>query len=443
MRKIFGTDGARGIANKEITVELAVKIGRAVSEYFRGDGPVLIGEDTRISSSMLRSAVAAGIASSGLDVIVAGVIPTPAISLLVHLGDFSAGVVISASHNPIGYNGIKVFAHNGFKLEDEVEEEIEQLLNKININTLPEGSFIGKIMEDLNLRESYISYLVERFTLNLSNVKIAVDTAFGATHFTTPETLRRLGAELITSGTEPDGSRINVNCGSTNPHVISELTKGSKSHIGISHDGDGDRVIFADSHGNVVDGDETMLIIGKWLHKKDKLKNNTVVGTVMTNLGIERVFIESGIKFLRTPVGDRYVLREMLKSGAVIGGEQSGHIIFLDESSTGDGLITALMLLTVMNDEGKPLSELRKGIVHFPQLLINVRVKDKSMAYDKRFKDFVESEAKALGNKGRIVVRPSGTEPLIRIMVEGEDEGEVKNMSARIKEFLEGLKCVE
>ena len=443
MRKIFGTDGARGIANKEITVELAVKIGRAVSEYFKGDGPVLIGEDSRVSSPMLRGAVAAGIASNGVDVITAGVIPTPAVSLLTRLGNFCAGVVISASHNPIEYNGIKVFAHNGFKLEDEIEEEIEHLLDKVDLTNLPQGSLIGKVVEDTKLRESYVNRLVDRFSLNLTGVKIAVDTAFGATYFTTPETLRRLGAELVTFGAEPDGSRINVNCGSTNPHIISELTESSKSDIGISHDGDGDRVIFSDSRGSIVDGDETMLIIGKWLHKKGKLKNNIVVGTVMSNMGIERAFVKNGIRFLRTSVGDRYVLSEMIKREATIGGEQSGHIIFLDESSTGDGLITALMLLRVLIDEGKPLSELRKGIVHFPQLLTNVKVKDKNIAQDKRFKDFVESEIKLLGNKGRIVVRPSGTEPLIRIMVEGENEGEIKNISVRIKEFLEGLKCVE
>jgi phosphoglucosamine mutase len=443
MRKIFGTDGARGIANKEITVELAVKIGRAVSEYFRGDGPVLIGEDTRLSSPMLRNAIAAGIASSGLDVVAAGVIPTPAVSLLTRLGDFCAGVVISASHNPIEYNGIKVFSHNGFKLEDEVEEEIEKLLDSINLKNLPEGTHIGKIMEDFDLRESYINYLVERFALNLSGVKISVDTAFGATHFTTPETLRRFGSELVTSGTEPDGNRINVHCGSTNPQIISELTKGSKSRIGISHDGDGDRVIFSDSDGNVVDGDETMLIIGRWLHKKGKLKNKVVVGTVMTNMGIERAFADSGIKLLRTPVGDRYVLHEMLNSHAVIGGEQSGHIIFLDESTTGDGLITSLILLQVMIDENMPLSELRKGIVHFPQILTNVKVKDRGIAENRKFKEFVENEKKALGNRGRIVIRPSGTEPLIRIMVEGEDDYEIRNISAKIKEFLEGLKCAE
>jgi len=443
VRKIFGTDGARGVANKEITVELAVKIGRAVSQYFRGDGPVLIGEDTRVSSPMLRNAVAAGIASNGVDIITAGIIPTPAVSLLTRLGNFCAGVVISASHNPIEYNGIKVFAHNGFKLEDEVEEEIEHLLDKINMTTLPKGIQIGKITEDTNLRESYVNHLVKSFPLSLAGLKIAVDAAFGATHFTTIETLKRLGGDLITYGTEPDGSRINVNCGSTNPHIISELTKASRSVIGVSHDGDGDRVIFADSEGNIVDGDETMLIIGKWLHKKGKLKNNTVIGTIMSNIGIERAFIENGIRFLRTSVGDRYVLSEMIKSGAIIGGEQSGHIIFLEESSTGDGLITALMLLTVMNDEGKPLSELRKGIVHFPQILTNVRVKDKNIADKEEFKDFVASESKLLGDKGRIFVRPSGTEPLIRIMVEGEDENEIKNISLKIKQFLEGLKCVE
>jgi phosphoglucosamine mutase len=437
MRKIFGTDGARGIANKEITPELAVKIGIVAGTLFKGDGPCLVGEDTRISSPMIRSAVAAGLASAGLDVEVAGILPTPAVSLLTRIMGYSCGVVVSASHNPIEYNGIKIFDKNGFKLEDNVEEHIEELMSSINYQTLPQGKLVGKIRYEISLVEMYIAHLTKRFPINLNGLKIAVDTAYGATYYTTPETLKRLGAHLVLFGTDPDGSKINVDCGSTHPYVISNLVKENKAHIGISHDGDGDRVMFADENGEVVDGDETMVIISRWLKKQNRLKNDTIVGTVMTNNGIEEALQNDEIKFLRTLVGDRYVLKEMQKSGSVLGGEQSGHIIFLEESATGDGLITALALLTVMLSENKPLSELKKGIVHYPQTLVNVRVSDKNIIERQDFKELLKAKETQLKGCGRILVRPSGTEPLIRIMVEGEDESEIKYIANELKQFLE------
>ncbi len=432
MRKIFGTDGARGVANKDITVELASRIGIATGIMFHGDGPVLLGEDTRISSPMLRSAVAAGVAASGLNAVVAGIIPTPAVSMLTRLKGYSCGIVISASHNPIEYNGIKIFDKDGYKLEDNVEERIEELMDSIKNDSLPQGEGIGNVVYEPNLGEIYIEHLIKRFPLDLSQMKIAIDSAFGGTYRTTPETLKRLGADLVISGGEPDGRRVNVDCGSTHPSLISKLTKESCALLGVSHDGDGDRVVFSDENGEIVDGDETMVIIGRWLKKRNVLKNDIVVGTVMTNKGIEDALEKEGIRFLRTSVGDRYVLKEMKKSGAVLGGEQSGHIIFLEESATGDGLITTLTLLTVMLVEGKPLSELKKGITHYPQMLFNVKVLDKRIVHNDAFKSFVNAKESELGDRGRILVRPSGTEPLIRIMVEGIDEAEIKKIAEEV-----------
>ncbi len=436
MRKIFGTDGARGIANIELTPDLAMRIGVALGYKIGSAGNVLIGEDTRVSSPMLRCAVASGLASAGVNVSLAFVLPTPAISLLTREKQFSAGVVVSASHNPIEFNGIKIFGNSGLKLEDSEEEEIERLIELEDRKWLA-SRHIGRIESEEHLKEYYIDRILQWFPLDLSSFKVAVDSAFGATYYTTPETLTRLKATVFASGNSPDGERINVHCGSTHPQVITELVKKSHVNIGISHDGDGDRVIFCDENANVVDGDETMLIIGKHLKAKGKLRNDTVVGTVMTNMGVEKGFTEAGIRFLRTKVGDRYVVSEMIRSGAVLGGEQSGHIIYMERSCTGDGLITALLLLQVMFEENKPLSELRKGIERFPQILVNVRVKDKSVANNEGFVDLVKKEEEALKGRGRILVRPSGTEPLIRIMVEGENEVEINRVAERLKEYLE------
>ncbi len=437
MRKIFGTDGARGIANKELTVEVAVKIGRAVASVFKEKSAILIGEDTRISSPMLRNAVSAGVASAGSNVVIAGIIPTPAVSLLTFEKGFDAGIMISASHNPVEYNGIKPFDRFGFKLSDETEIQIEKLVEDLH-KDLPNGDEVGKIYRDDSLADFYIEHLVNRFPMDLSKLKIAVDTAFGATYRTTPETLQKLNARLFLFGAEPDGSRINVNCGSTHIETIKKFALERGADIGIAHDGDGDRVLFVDEKGKTVDGDETMLIIAKYLKSKGKLKNNTVVGTVMSNMGVVKAFEENGIKFVRAPVGDRYVLREMRRYDAVIGGEQSGHVIFLEESKTGDGLITALMLLRVLSDTGLPLSKLHEGIEHYPQILENVRVKDKTIIQKDVIKEFIENEAKKLGDRGRILVRASGTEPLIRIMVEGIDPDEIRRVALRIREKIEG-----
>ncbi|BAL80705.1 phosphoglucosamine mutase [Caldisericum exile] len=434
MRKIFGTDGARGIANIEITPEVALRIGTSIGKLFYGNGPILIGEDTRLSSEMLRLALATGIISASTDVTVGFVMPTPAVSLLTRImKNFSAGCVISASHNPIEFNGIKIFDKNGFKLSDEVEEHIEKLMES-NIERSPVN--IGRVFFDENIRDFYVDYIAGRFPFNLSNLKIALDLANGGTYYTTPRTLQKLGAQIIPINDKPDGHRINVECGSTHPQVIAKHTINSGAHIGISHDGDGDRVILSDETGRIVDGDEMMVILGRHFKKKGLLKNNTIVGTVMTNLAIEKTLKSEGINFVRAPVGDRYVLQEMLKTGAILGGEQSGHIINLIESVTGDGLITALSVIGVMIEEEKPLSKLVEGLERLPQILVNANVKDKNIVNDEKFKQFVSEMEKELKN-GRVLIRPSGTEPVIRIMVEGDNEIKIKDIANRIKEYLE------
>jgi len=434
MRKIFGTDGARGIANVEITPEVSLRIGVAIGKIFYGNGPILIGEDTRLSSEMIRLALATGIISASTDVTIGFVMPTPAVSLLLRImKNFSAGAVISASHNPIEFNGIKIFNKDGFKLSDEKEEEIESLIDK-DIERSPVN--IGKVFYDESIRDFYIDYISKRFPLNLSQVKIALDLAHGATYYTTPQTLKKLNGELFPINDTPDGHRINVECGSTHPQVISKHTLKVGAHIGISHDGDGDRVILSDENGRIVDGDDIMVILGRHFKKKGLLKNNTIVGTVMTNLAIENALKKEGINFVRAPVGDRYVLKNMLEYGAILGGEQSGHIINLLESVTGDGLITALSVLEVMIEEQKPLSKLVEGLERFPQTLVNAKVKDKNVVNDEKFKKFVSEVEKEL-KSGRILIRPSGTEPVIRIMVEGDNEIKIKDLANKIKEFLE------
>ncbi|MEF3244566.1 MAG: phosphoglucosamine mutase [Caldisericaceae bacterium] len=434
MRKLFGTDGIRGIANKEILPETALKVGIALGKTFEGNGPILIGEDTRISSELLRLALATGIISIATSVTIGFVLPTPAVSLIVRLTkNYSAGVVVSASHNPIEFNGIKVFDKEGFKLEDEKEEKIEELMKK-NVERSPVN--IGKIIYNSNLKDFYVDYLTKRFSLKLDNLKVAIDTAFGATYATTPEALKKLSAKTFTINDTPDGNRINVNCGATYPQVISDFVKKVGADVGISHDGDGDRLIMSDEQGRIVDGDDIMVILGRSFKKKGLLKNNTIVGTVMTNMAIEKALKSLGINFIRANVGDRYVLQEMLKSGAILGGEQSGHIINLLESVTGDGLITALSVLEVMLEEDKPLSKLVEGLDRFPQVLVNAKVKDKNVINNDDFKKFIQYVNKEMKD-GRILIRPSGTEPVIRIMVEGENEIKIKDIAQKIKEYLE------
>jgi phosphoglucosamine mutase len=441
VERLFGTDGVRGIANEKLSPLLAYNLGRAGAHVFSelNQRPVIIvGRDTRISGDMLESAIIAGICSVGADVIKVGIMPTPAVAYLTRYFKADAGIVISASHNPMEYNGIKFFNKDGFKLPDALEDEIEVLVNNPDgVIKVPTGRGIGKVRTQDGIGP-YINLVKSILMLDLSGIKIAIDCANGASSMTAPVALSQLGAKVYVANDKYDGCNINVNCGSTHPEAISSFVKQVGADVGFSFDGDADRLIAVDEKGEVIDGDHIMAICGTYLNKMGQLKNSTVVSTVMSNMGLEVALKKAGIKMLRTKVGDRYVLEEMLKQGYNFGGEQSGHIIFIDHNSTGDGLITAVNLLKVMLDEGKPLSELKKIMTVFPQLMINLKVKDKSKYNgNKNIKSAVQKAEKCLLDKGRVVVRPSGTEPLIRIMVEGEDRQDTEKVAGELAQLIE------
>lgn len=443
MGKLFGTDGIRGIANKDLTPELAFKVGRAGAYVLsKGKkGKILVGKDTRKSGDMLEAAITAGICSIGLDVISVGVVPTPAVAYLTKKYNALAGVVISASHNPVEYNGIKFFNENGFKLADEIEEEIENyILGDQEISFRPIKGEIGKVIVEDNGYKDYIAYLKSTIDNDLSGLKIAVDCGNGAVYKIAPELLKELGAEIVVISDEPNGVNINVECGSTNPSLVQSLVRESKADIGLSFDGDADRLIAVDEKGNIIDGDHIIAICGTYLHEHNKLKNNAVVGTIMTNIGLDIYLKSKGINIVKTKVGDRYVLEEMLKSGYVLGGEQSGHIIFLEHSTTGDGLLTALQLINVMKETGKKASELNSIMTSFPQVLVNAKVKNKlknSCLDDKRVRAEIEKVENELKGEGRVVIRPSGTEPLIRVMIEGKDLEKIEKLAKDLAAFIE------
>lgn len=443
MGKLFGTDGVRGIANKDLTPELAYKIGRAGAYILAREkkGKIVVGKDTRLSGDMLEAALTAGICSMGLDVISVGIMPTPAVAYLTRKYEALAGVVISASHNPGEYNGIKFFDSKGFKLPDEVEEEIEDIiLNNKELNLFPTEENIGRVIVENNGREDYINYLISIIDLDLTGVKIAMDCGHGALYKIGPEIIKRLGGQLIVINTEPTGMNINDNCGSTNPEMIQELVIKEKAHIGLSFDGDGDRIIAVDELGNIVDGDHILAICGTYLKENGRLKNNTIVGTIMTNMGLDLYLQEKGINIVKTKVGDRYILEEMIKNDYVLGGEQSGHIIFLDYNTTGDGLATGLYLLKVMKETGKPMSQLNKLMTDFPQVLVNARVKNELKNKYKENKEIIE-KIKEVENlfqgQGRVVIRPSGTEPLVRVMIEAKEDIGLLEIASDLARFIE------
>ncbi len=427
MGKIFGTDGVRGQANLELTAELAFKLGRAAAFVLKPEEgckrEIIIGRDTRISGSMLENALAAGICSAGVDVVKVGIVPTPGIAFLTRELKAMAGVVISASHNPVGDNGIKFFNSKGFKLPDEVEDEIEKIIfNGLKEVPYPVGKDVGKVQVCHNARELYLKFLKEKFKGDLKGIKIVVDCANGAASEFTPPLLRSLGAEVISIFDQPDGLNINENCGSTHIENLCETVVKEKADLGLAHDGDADRLLAVDHLGNVVDGDQILVICGMDLLRKKALRENRVVVTVMSNLGLKQAFEKNGVLVEETKVGDRYVLERMLETGAVLGGEQSGHVIFLDDNTTGDGILTALKLLEVVKNSGKPLAELALQMEKLPQVLENVRVKEKSgWEANSRIKAIIEEKKATLGKDGRILVRASGTEPLIRVMAEGKD----------------------
>ncbi len=422
MTKLFGTDGVRGIVDKELTEDLAYRLGQAAGHYLaEGNGSIVVGRDTRGHGERLEKALVKGIISTGADALLADIVPTPAIAFLARELETRGGIVISASHNPPEYNGIKFLSSEGFKLPDEVEAEIEEICENLDIDLSDSADKKGKIVKVADAAERYIKHCLTATSTSLAGLKVAFDLGHGAAYQTTPEAFRRLGAEVTTINDDYNGTDINVGCGSTNLSVISKLVKESGADFGFAHDGDADRVLAVDERGNEIDGDQMMAICALDLKEKGKLTENTVVSTVMCNLGFKKALEKEGIRVLQTAVGDRYVLTEMKATGATFGGEQSGHIIFLDHNTTGDGLITAIQLASVVKRSGKTLSELAQVMTKYPQVLVNVQVKDKSLySSNQKISAVVQQEEKALGDKGRILVRPSGTEHLVRVMTEAE-----------------------
>lgn len=442
MGTLFGTDGVRGVANKDLTPELAYKLGRVAACYLKnteGNSAVVIGRDTRISGQMLEAALVAGITASGVDVLEIGVIPTPGVAYLVRQLEACGGVVISASHNPVEDNGIKFFNNKGYKLSDELEEAIEKkVLGDISDLPAPTGGAIGRVYRVPDGITNYIDYLVKTVDVSLQGIKIVVDCANGAGFYAAPEVYRRLGADVVAIFQDPDGLNINKDCGSTHIEALQKAVVENGADLGIAHDGDADRVLFVDENGKLVDGDHILVICSLALKAKGLLKNNQLVLTVMSNLGVHQALKEVGIKIIETKVGDRFVLEAMRDQDAILGGEQSGHIIFLEYNTTGDGILTALQLLKVFKESDKSLSTLAAQMQTCPQVLVNVRVKDKeAWKTNEKVKAAIKSGEVALGESGRILVRASGTEALIRVMVEGTELKQLEDIANNIVKVIE------
>ncbi|WP_456272733.1 phosphoglucosamine mutase [Bacillus sp. AK031] len=427
MGKYFGTDGVRGIANTELTPELAFKLGRFGGYVLTKDAErpkILIGRDTRISGHMLEGALVAGLLSIGAEVMRLGVISTPGVAYLTKALDAQAGVMISASHNPVGDNGIKFFGSDGFKLSDDQEKEIEELLDKSE-DELPRpiGADLGQVSDYFEGGQKYLQYLKQSVDEEFEGLTIALDCAHGATSSLAPHLFADLDADLITMGASPNGLNINDGVGSTHPEELAQLVKDKGADVGLAFDGDGDRLIAIDENGEIVDGDQIMFICAKHLKSEGRLKQSTVVSTVMSNLGFHKGMESNDIQSIQTAVGDRYVVEEMRKSNYTLGGEQSGHIIFLDYNTTGDGLLTGIQLVNIMKLTGKSLSELAGEMKKFPQKLVNVKVTDKYHVTDNaEVKAVIEKVEAEMNGNGRILVRPSGTEPLVRVMAEAPTE---------------------
>lgn len=444
MGKLFGTDGVRGIANKDLTPELAYKLARAgacVLFKNKDKAKVIIGKDTRISGDMLENAMTAGFLSIGVDVISLGVIPTPAIAHLVRELGADAGIMISASHNPAEYNGIKFFDSRGCKLSDDTEAEIEKLVAQ-NDNTMyrANNEKIGVINRVESATELYMDYLLTTIKHDFVGMKIAIDTANGAAYKSAPILLRKLGAEVFVINDKPDGMNINFNCGSTHLDAIKNLVKATNADIGISFDGDADRALAVDNKCQMIDGDYIMAICGMKLKRNKKLNENTIVATVMSNIGLDLAVKKEGIEVIKTKVGDRYVLEEMMNNNYMLGGEQSGHIIFLQHNTTGDGLLTAIQLIDTMKEEGKTLEELASVMKSFPQILVNAKVKnEKKNIYlnDEVIAKEIEAIESSMNGKGRVLIRPSGTEALVRVMLEGENQKELEYLAVKLAKLIE------
>ncbi len=443
MARLFGTDGVRGVANRDLTPELAFKLGRAGAYALCKSvgGRLVVGRDTRVSGDMLQAALSAGICSTGVDVLNVGVIPTPAVAVLTRELGADGGVVISASHNPVEDNGIKFFGPSGYKLTDGKERLIEEILTGFN-HEIPEpvGPGVGRIHTVPDADDRYVAFLKRTVDIDLKGLKIVVDCANGAAYRVAPRVLEELGAEVVALFNTPDGVNINSGCGSTHPNALRDAVINAGADLGLAHDGDADRLIAVDHRGELVDGDQIMVICARHLKNRERLSKNTVVVTVMSNMGLHIAMREAGIDVVQTAVGDRYVLEELLRTGATFGGEQSGHILFLDHSPTGDGILTALQLLAVVRSSGRGLAELAAQMERLPQLLENVPVVDKHrvMASPELARGIKEAE-KRLDGRGRVLVRPSGTESLVRVMAECKDMQLLREVVDELVELVRGI----
>ncbi len=444
MGRLFGTDGVRGVANKELTPEMAFQLGKVATYILkeRNNSPkVVVGKDTRISGDMLEAALIAGICSMGGEAICVGVLPTPGIAYLTRYYKGDAGVVISASHNPVEFNGIKFFNHLGYKLSDEREERIENIiLDNTEEIILPLGSDIGKKRIVNNGGDLYIDFIKESIDIDFKGLKIAMDCANGAAYQVAPKIFRELGAKVELINSDPDGTNINLKCGSTYPEKLQKIVVEKGCDLGVAFDGDADRLIAVDNKGKIVDGDKILVICGLNLKDRGKLKDNTIVVTVMSNMGLDIALEKNGCRSEKTQVGDRYVLERMLEGGYSLGGEQSGHVIFLDHNTTGDGLLTALQLTSVLVHKNKSLHELAQVMEIYPQVLVNAKVTNEKK-YGYLEDEIIQKEIKKVEDhfhgKGRVLIRPSGTEPLIRVMIEGEDQEEIDIIAKDIAKIIE------
>ena len=444
MARLFGTDGVRGEANIELTPELAYRLGRAATLYFGEDSEtqpkILIGRDTRISGQMFEAALSAGICSAGGHAILAGVIPTPAIAYLARKMQAQAGIVISASHNPFHDNGIKFFGGDGYKLPDAVEDELEKIVHRIEANddlSRANGSEVGTTEYRHDLLKQYMDFVMATTDERFEGMKIVLDCANGAAYEAMPTILHRLGAEVVVMSNKPNGTNINADCGSTHLHALQEAVVREKADFGIAHDGDADRCLCVDETGAIIDGDRILVMCATEMMNKGTLKDNTVVTTVMANIGFHKAIKKAGGRAEITKVGDRYVLENMLANGYKLGGEQSGHIIFSDFSTTGDGLITGLQVLSSVKRSGKRASALAGLMTSYPQLLVNVVVKTKDgWEENEAIRAAIEAGNTELGEDGRILVRPSGTEPLIRVMAEGPNQSQLETICQRIADVV-------
>jgi len=441
MGKLFGTDGVRGVANKDLTPEIAFRLGRIgayVLSKNKENCNIVLGKDTRISGDMLEGALISGVCSTGANMWDADIIPTPAVAFLIKDLKASAGIMISASHNPIQDNGIKFFSSDGFKLPDEVEKEIEDIFFENGDSIIrPTHAGVGNLIHINDARIRYSAHVKEKTKADLTGLKIVLDCAHGAAYKIAPQIFQDLGAETLVLNHQPNGVNINVNCGSTHMELLSKVVVASSYDLGIAFDGDADRALAVDENGQIIDGDHIIAIFAKYLKSVNRLPNNKIISTVMSNIGLELALKAENIEMARVGVGDRYVLEEMLKTGTALGGEQSGHIIMLDYNTTGDGIMTSVMLADIFKKSGKKMSGLASIVKKYPQVLVNIKVKDnKNFEEDNDIKKIMKEVEDTLKGKGRLLVRASGTEPIIRVMAEGPDKKEIDELVAKIADVI-------